>query len=114
MLPSVRTACPEKPSVAVGFSYWRNDGEKRSPEIWARSRPPVTVTEIWCWSRLKAAHDAVRLPIWRKVRSVRRRYWNVSNGLDTAEPPSLNGLRTNVPVASTESRLITPGVYAKQ
>src|SRR5438876_713744 len=110
MLPSVRTDRPEKPSVAAGLSYWTNGGEYRSPEIWARSRPPVAVTDTWCWVWLSAAHDAVRLPVSRKVRSVRRRYRNVSKGLDTSEPPPLKGFRTYVPLASTERRLITPGV----
>src|ERR1041385_2909471 len=110
MLPSVRTARPEKPSVAVGLSYWRNDGEERSPEPGAGCKPPVAITEIWCGPRLNPAHDAPSVPIWRNTSSLTRRYWKVSNGFDTVEPPPLNGFRTYVPVASSESRLITPGV----
>ena len=107
MLPSVRTVRPEKPSEP---SYWTKVGEKRSPEIWTRSKPPVAETESWCWAALNADQVALRLPIWRNVSSLRRRYWNVSNGFDSVFPPPLNGFRTYVPVASRESRLITPGV----
>src|SRR5882724_1386794 len=113
MFPSVRTVRPDWPSVA-GDSNWRKDGEKTSPVIWARSNPPVAFTDTWCWSDEYADHVAPRVPIWRNVSSLIRRYLNVSNGFDTAEPPPLNGFRTKVPAASVESRLSTPGVYAKQ
>src|SRR6267154_647020 len=110
MFPSLRTVRPEKPSVAVGVSYCRKDGEKTSPEICARANPPVAFTDNWCWSDEYADHVAPMLPIWRNVSSLIRRYLNVSNGFDTVDPPPLNGFRTNVPAASVESRLITPGV----
>ena|SRR5436190_12762252 len=114
MLPSVRTVRPEKPSVAAGDSYCMNDGEKRSPETWARSKPPVTFTDNACLSLFSADQVPLMFPIWRNVSSFSRRNWKVSNGFETVEPPPLNGLRTKVPVASVESRFRTPGVYAKQ
>src|SRR6266576_766565 len=110
MLPSVRAARPEKPSEAVGDSYCTNDGEKRSPETWARSKPPVTFIVNACLSLFSADQEPLMLPIWRNVSSFSRRYLNVSNGVAPVDPPPVNGFRIYVPVASTESRLTTPGV----
>src|ERR1041384_2551476 len=114
MFPSVRTVRPEKPSGAAGFSYWRKEGEKTSPETCGRSKPPVAVTDTWCFARLIADQVPVTLPVCRKVLSSTFRYWKVSNGLETSRPPPLNGFRTYRPLEVTESRFMTPGVYPKQ